>query len=106
MADLSDDDFHYDLKQKGVDMRIGLDMASLTFKRQVKVIVLVTGDADFVPAAKMARREGVEIILDPLRYNISKSLFEHIDGLRHGLDRAGQPEQGDIADPAEDIETD
>jgi uncharacterized LabA/DUF88 family protein len=92
VADLTDDDFHYDLKQKGVDMRIGLDIASLTLKQQIKVIVLVTGDADFVPAAKLARREGVEVILDPLRYNISKALFEHIDGLRHGLNHAGQPD--------------
>lgn len=92
VPDLTDDDFHYDLNQKGVDMRIGLDIATLTLKKQVKVIVLVTGDADFVPAAKLARREGVEIILDPLRNNISKDLFEHIDGLRHGLNRAGQPE--------------
>ena len=30
--------------QKGVDMRVGLDIASLTLKKQVDVIVLVTGD--------------------------------------------------------------
>ncbi len=90
--DLTDDDFSYDLKQKGVDMRLGLDIASLTLKKQARTIVLVTGDADFVPAAKLARREGVEIILDPLRNNISDELFEHIDGLRHGLNRAELPE--------------
>jgi uncharacterized LabA/DUF88 family protein len=106
VSDLTDEDFSYDLKQKGVDMRIGLDIASLTLKQQIKVIVLVTGDADFVPAAKLARREGVEIILDPLRYNISKTLFEHIDGLRHGLNRAGQPEPADNGDPADDNDTD
>lgn len=100
---LTDDDFYYDLSQKGVDMRIGLDIASLTLKQQIKVIILVTGDADFVPAAKLARREGVEIILDPLRYNISKTLFEHIDGLRHGLNKADQP---DAAEDADDIDTD
>lgn len=101
VADLTDADFHYDLSQKGVDMRIGLDIASLTLKQQIKIIVLVTGDADFVPAAKLARREGVEIILDPLRNNISKNLFEHIDGLRHGLNRADQPEPADN-DPLEE----
>ena len=41
--------------QKGVDMRVGLDIASLTLKKQVEVIVLVTGDSDFVPAMKFAR---------------------------------------------------
>jgi uncharacterized LabA/DUF88 family protein len=43
-------------KQKGVDMRIGVDIASITFKKQASTIVLVSGDSDFVPAAKLARR--------------------------------------------------
>jgi uncharacterized LabA/DUF88 family protein len=30
----------------------------MTFKREVDTIILVTGDSDFVPAAKLARREG------------------------------------------------
>lgn len=105
VGDLTDKDFRYDFAQKGVDMRIGLDIAALTLKRHVKVIVLVTGDADFVPAAKLARREGVEIILDPLRHNISKDLFEHIDGLRHGLPKAGEvdgPGPEEIGDLEED----
>lgn len=71
-----------DLKQKGVDMRIGLDMASIALKRLASTIILITGDADFVPAAKLARREGLQVILDPLWQNIGEDLFEHIDGLR------------------------
>lgn len=74
-----------DLKQKGVDMRIGLDIASLTLKKLASTIVLVAGDADFVPAAKLARREGLQFILDPMRQNIPSDLFEHIDGLYSGL---------------------
>ena len=73
------------LRQKGVDMRIGLDIASITLKRQADIILLVAGDSDFVPAAKLARREGVEFILDPLWQAINADLFEHIDGLQSGL---------------------
>ena len=69
-------------RQKGVDMRIGIDIASLSLKRQVDQIVLVAGDADFVPAAKLARREGVDFVLDPMWQTVSGSLNEHIDGLR------------------------
>lgn len=47
-------------------MRVGLDIASVSYKRQVDQIVLVAGDSDFVPAAKLARREGVDFILDPM----------------------------------------
>lgn len=83
--DLSDDDFAPALRQKGVDMRIGLDIASITLKRQADIIILVSGDADFVPAAKLARREGIQFILDPLWQNVARDLFEHIDGLRSGF---------------------
>jgi uncharacterized LabA/DUF88 family protein len=80
------------LRQKGVDMRIGIDISSLTLKKLVDTIILVSGDSDFVPAAKLARREGVEFILDPLWQNINTDLFEHIDGLQSGLNRPDEAE--------------
>lgn len=79
---LTENDFEPDFVQKGVDMRIGLDIASLTHKGLVSRIVLIAGDSDFVPAAKYARREGVDFILDPMWQSIRPSLNEHIDGLR------------------------
>jgi uncharacterized LabA/DUF88 family protein len=60
----------------------GLDIASMAHKRQVSQMVLISGDSDFVPAAKYARREGIDFILDPLRANIRPDLSEHIDGLK------------------------
>jgi len=85
LRELVDEDFIPALRQKGVDMRIGLDIASITLKRQADTIVLVAGDADFVPAAKLARREGTRFILDPLWQKVSPDLFEHIDLLRSGF---------------------
>lgn len=82
VSDLKEGDFYLDIKQKGVDMRMGLDIASLSYKKQVSQIVLISGDSDFVPAAKYARREGIDFILDPMWHSISASLNEHIDGLR------------------------
>ncbi len=78
---LTIDDFELEIKQKGVDMRIGLDIASMAYKKQVERIILIAGDSDFVPAAKHARREGIDFILDPLWQPIKPSLMEHIDGL-------------------------
>ena len=90
VTDLSDDDFIPALRQKGVDMRIGLDIASITLKQQANVIVLVSGDADFVPAAKFARREGVQFILDPLWQNISpRSVRAHRRFEKRFLQAAG-----------------
>lgn len=82
VTDLKESDFYLDIKQKGVDMRMGLDIASLAYKKLVTQIILISGDSDFVPAAKHARREGIDFILDPMWHSISPSLNEHIDGLR------------------------
>lgn len=68
-----------DVEQKGVDMRIGLDMASLTLKEHVNVIVLVTGDSDFIPPMKFARREGAQVMLFTLGHGIKDGVAEHAD---------------------------
>lgn len=80
--DLGERDFTLNLDQKGVDMKIGIDIASMAYKRQVDKIILLSGDSDFVPAAKLARREGIDFVLDPMGAPIKPDLFEHIDGLR------------------------
>lgn len=86
---LGEDDIQLPLRQKGVDMRIGLDISTMTLKRQVDTIVLVTGDSDFISAAKLARREGVEFILDPMWQSVEADLQEHVDGIASGLDKPG-----------------
>lgn len=80
--DLTGQDVMPNVRQKGVDMRIAVDISSLAMKHQVNQIVLMAGDADFVPAAKMARREGIDFIVDPMWGRILPNLLEHIDGLR------------------------
>ncbi len=82
VSDLGEHDVYCDIVQKGVDMRIGLDISSLAFKKQVDRIVLISGDSDFVPAAKLARREGIDFVLDPMWNPINPDLHEHIDGLQ------------------------
>lgn len=61
--ELKDNDFGLDIYQKGVDIRIGLDMARLALRDMVRAVVVVTGDSDFVPAFKFVRREGVKVML-------------------------------------------
>ena len=79
---LGEDDVYLEVRQKGIDMKIGVDIASLSLKKFVDVIVLFSGDSDFVPAAKLARREGIDFVLDPMHANVESQLFEHIDGLK------------------------
>ena len=52
----TDEDFEPIFEQKGVDMRIGLDIAAFSHNRAVERIVLVSADTDCVPALKYARK--------------------------------------------------
>lgn len=83
---ICDDDLYPNIKQKTVDMKIGLDIATITFKKLADRIVLIAGDSDFSPAAKLARSEGMQVTLDPLGNKVPSDLLEHIDVMRTPLD--------------------
>lgn len=85
---ISDTDIEANVSQKGVDMRIGLDMASLALKQQVQTIVLISGDSDFVPAMKFVRIEGRQIFLVTLGHGIKDKMREHADVILD-IDMAG-----------------
>ena len=68
-----------DLRQKGVDMRIGLDIAFISLRKVADVLILVTGDSDFVPAMKFARREGMLVYLEHMGHGVLRSLRAHAD---------------------------
>lgn len=76
---LTDQDFVVDAQQKGVDMRIGMDMARLALREMVRTIIVVTGDSDFIPAFKFVRREGVRVVLDMMGENGRLELKQHSD---------------------------
>ncbi|MBK3719083.1 NYN domain-containing protein [Staphylococcus arlettae] len=77
---LTDDDFTPDFQQKGVDIKIGLDVAWLSNNNIVDRIYMVTGDADFIPALKQARRDGIQIKLVKIgTKKINNDLLKHSD---------------------------
>ena len=82
VSSLTDDDLELHIEQKGVDMRIGIDIAHLAYKHLVEQLVLISGDSDFVPVAKLARREGLDVILDPMGAHTAPDLREHVDGVK------------------------
>lgn len=59
----TDADFDPDFEQKGVDMRIGLDIASYSANKCIERIVLVTNDTDCVPAMKYGRKAGLQTVI-------------------------------------------
>ena len=68
-SQLTDADFAPDFEQKGVDMRIGLDMANFCTAKSVDRIILASGDTDCLPAMKHCRIEGLQIVLVTLPKN-------------------------------------
>ncbi|MEZ2121897.1 NYN domain-containing protein [Corynebacterium sp. CCM 9203] len=90
VQDLTERDFYLDITQKGVDMRIGLDIAALSEAGLVNQIIMISGDSDFVPAAKHARRSGIDFILDPMWARVADSLNEHVDGVRECVARRSE----------------
>ncbi len=76
---LAANDLVPNILQKGVDLRIGLDIARLSLRNVVRIIVIATGDSDMVPAFKFARREGVRVYLLHLDHGIRRELKAHAD---------------------------
>lgn len=68
-----------DFRQKGVDMKIGLDIAWMAGKKTVDKIALVAGDSDFISPIKLARREGIQIYLFPMKNHLKHELISHAD---------------------------
>ena len=81
---LTDADFDAKFEQKGVDMRIGLDMATLSSNNSVDLIALVTNDTDCIPAMKHARRAGLQVALVVVPgYHPAPELLAHSDYRRN-----------------------
>jgi uncharacterized LabA/DUF88 family protein len=79
-AALKDSDFKPDFEQKGVDMRIGLDIALYAANHAVDRIVLISNDTDCLPALKLGRRSGLQMIIAELpTCHIAPELLSHAD---------------------------
>ena len=83
---LSDSDFKPRFEQKGVDMRLGLDIAAHAAGKTVDRIILITGDTDCLPAMKLARVSGLQIVL--IRFpgqKLAAELTWHADFVRDAV---------------------
>jgi uncharacterized LabA/DUF88 family protein len=76
---LKEKDIQPVIRQKAVDMKMGLDIALIATKKLADLLIIITGDADIVPVLKFARREGMQVCLDPLRNPVQPDLTEHVD---------------------------
>jgi uncharacterized LabA/DUF88 family protein len=71
--------------QKQVDMLMGLDIAHLSYKKLVERIIFFCADTDIIPALKVARINGLQVILaycPDIQQNINSALKFHSDFIR------------------------
>lgn len=48
-------------RQKMVDVLLSIDLVRLSLKQQITHVAIISGDADYVPAIKVAKDEGVSV---------------------------------------------
>lgn len=70
---------HGQLRQKGVDVRLGVDMVRHAANHVFDVAVLVAGDEDFVPAVKAVKDFGRQVELIYFEDRTSDRLIESAD---------------------------
>lgn len=66
-------------RQKGVDTLLAVHMVAGAFTQLFQVALLVTGDADFVPAVNEVRRRGVMVALLAAPGHVSDDLIRSVD---------------------------
>lgn len=79
LSDLEPDHIEPAFEQKGVDIKIGLDIATIAFKRLADAVVIISGDQDFIPAMKLAREEGLTVIFNSMGQKSKSHLIQHCD---------------------------
>lgn len=72
-------DRHQRYQEKGVDMRIGVDMLALASKNMYDVAILVTGDGDLVEAVQAVKDLGKHVELATFRIGRSDELVTVAD---------------------------
>lgn len=73
-------DLFPEIDQKGVDLKIGMDIACMAIRQTVDTIVMITGDSDLVPVLKLARREGLRVYcVQFLERRLTDVLIMHSD---------------------------
>ena len=78
----------FDGEQKGVDLRIGLDLVAHARNAAVEVIYLVSGDDDLAEAVEEAQAHGVQVIVlaVPTKNGDPHGVSRHLQGEADGLE--------------------
>lgn len=68
-------------KQKMVDVLMSLDIATMSYEKQIQHAVLIAGDSDFIPAIKKAKDYGVIVHLYYHPSSVHNEILDEVDEL-------------------------
>ncbi len=63
-------------KEKGVDVMLAVDLIDYSINKKSNVLILVSGDADFIPALEMAKKNNSEVLSASLAKGYSREVRE------------------------------
>ena len=63
-------------KEKGIDVMLAVDLVDYVIKNKADCLIVLSGDADFVPAMNLAKENKGEILSASLAKGYSKELRE------------------------------
>jgi uncharacterized LabA/DUF88 family protein len=66
-------------REKGVDVKIAIDMVSFAVDNEAKTIILCSSDSDLQPAVKEAKRRGIKVVYLGFAQNPNKGLIYTTD---------------------------
>lgn len=69
-------------KQKGIDVKMSLDIVDKCFSKQIQHAVIIAGDSDFIPAIQKAKDCGAIVHLFCNKKKINRELLEEVDEIR------------------------
>lgn len=67
-------------QSKGVDIQLTVDLLSHSFRHNIEVAFIATGDADFIPAIEEAKRNGCQVYVAAFSSGLNQKL-------RHAADK-------------------
>ncbi|MBD3253023.1 NYN domain-containing protein [Candidatus Pacearchaeota archaeon] len=74
-------------KEKGVDVMLSVDLVEYAIKNKAETLIVFSGDADFVPAMKLARENKKEILSISLARGYSLDLRNNFNFFAIGKNR-------------------
>lgn len=64
-------------KEKGVDIMLAVDLVEYAIKNKTDCVIVLSGDADFIPAMNLAKENNVEVFSVSLAKGYSRELREN-----------------------------